>query len=547
MTAAATTDTRTVGKAGPGRLTGTGRLLRLALRRDRVVLPVWLLVLASIPAITVGEYARLYPDPTQRAALTRSLGGNPSITLLYGPAHDLSTAGGFTAWRFGTLLPVFLALVCVFTLTRHTRQEEETGRQELLASTVVGRAAPLTAALLLSAGLGLLTGLVTAGALTVSGTAVPGSLAFGLGLTSVAWVFTGVAAVTAQLAEYARTANGLAGGALGVMFALRGIGDSADGFTWVSWLSPIGWSTRIQPFTGNRWWVLLVPAVVAVALVVTAFVLRPRRDLGLGLLPASLGPATAPPRLRTPFALASRLHRGMLLGWVVGFAVFGALFGALASDVGDIVGDSAEMRATLARMGGSEGVVDAFLATMANFAGMVAALFAVQAALRMRAEESAVRLEPLLATGVSRVRWITGHLVFVLGGSAALVGTAGAVMGAVHGSRTGDVGGGFGDVFVGCLAQIPAVWVVAGTAVALFGLVPRAAPGAWGVAAVFVLISLFGPVLNLGQAVLNLSPFDHVPRLPGAAFTATPLVWLTVVAAALLTAGVWGLRRRDVG
>ncbi len=547
MTAAGTTGARTVAGPGPGRLTGTGRLLRLALRRDRVVLPVWLLVLALIPAITVGEYARLYPDPTQRAALTGSMGGNPSITLLYGPAYDLSTAGGFTAWRFGTLLPLFLALVCVFTLTRHTRQEEETGRQELLASTVVGRAAPLTAALLLSAGFGLFTGLVTAGALRLSGTAVSGSLAFGLGLTSVAWVFTGVAAVTAQLAEYARTANGLAGGALGVTFALRGIGDSADGFTWVSWLSPIGWSTRIQPFVENRWWVLLVPAVVTVALVVTAFVLRPRRDLGLGLLPASLGPATASPRLRTPFALASRLHRGMLLGWVVGFAVFGALFGALASDVGDIVGDSAEMRATLARMGGSEGVVDAFLATMANFAGMVAALFAVQAALRMRAEEAAVRAEPLLATGVSRIRWITGHLVFVFGGSAALVATAGVVMGAVHGSRTGDVGGRFGDVFVGCLAQIPAVWVVAGTAVALFGLVPRAAPGAWGVAALFVLISLFGPVLNLGQAVLNLSPFDHVPRLPGAEFTATPLGWLTVVAAALLTAGVCGFRRRDVG
>ncbi|WP_019818992.1 ABC transporter permease, partial [Saccharomonospora saliphila] len=520
-----------------GSLTGTGHLVRLALRRDRILLPVWFVVLALTPAGTVGAYEQLYPTRAEREALTTSMGGNPSITLLYGPAHDLSTAGGFTAWRYGTLLPLFLALACVFVVTRHTRQEEDTGRQELLSSTVVGRYAPLTAALLVGAGLSLATGLAASGAMVAAGMAASGSLAFGLGMASVGLVFTGVAGVTAQIAEYSRTANGLAGAALGVTFALRAIGDSTTGLDWLSWLSPIGWATQVRAFTDDRFTVLLLPLIVTCVLVGVACALRPRRDVGLGLLPATLGPSGASPRLRTTFALAVRLHRAMLTGWLSGFVVLGALFGSLASGMGDIVGDSAEMRRMLARMGGSEAVVDAYLATIANFAGMVAALFAVQAVLRMRAEETAVRAEPLLATGVGRLRWLAGHLVFVFTGSAALVLAAGVSIGALHGARVGDVGGETAALLGACLAQLPAVWVVAAAAVALFGLVPAFTTAAWAIAALAVLISMFGPVLDVGQLVLDLSPFEHVPRLPGAEVRAAPFVWLGGVAAVLLAAG----------
>ena len=38
------------------------------------------------------------------------------------------------------------------------------------------------------------------------------------------WVFAGVAAVTAQLAENARTATGMAGAVLGAGYAMRAVG-----------------------------------------------------------------------------------------------------------------------------------------------------------------------------------------------------------------------------------------------------------------------------------------------------------------------------------
>jgi ABC-2 type transport system permease protein len=520
--------------------------MRLALRRDRIVLPIWSLVIAVVPAMTAGTYEQLYPTAAQRAALNASMGDNPSIALLYGPAFDLSTAGGFTAWRYGTVLPLVFALVCVFTMTRHTRQEEDTGRQELLSSAIVGRYAPLTASVLVCAGCGLVTGLVAAAAMIGSGMAASGSLAFGLALTGVAWVFTGVAAVAAQLATHSRTANGIAGAALGLTFALRGIGDSVASASWLSWLSPIGWSTQVRPFAGDRFWLLILPLLVAAGLAALAYALQARRDLGHGILPPRPGPAAGSPRLRTPLALAWRLHRAALIGWMVGFAVLCAMFGSLASAIGDLVAGSGQAREMFERMGGSAAVVDAFLAATASIVAMAAALHAVQATLRMRSEEAGVRVEPLLATRVTRLRWLSGHLVFVLGGPATLLLTAGVSMGLLHGLRVGDVGGELPRVLGGCLAQLPAVWVVAGLAVMLFGAAPRLATGAWAVATLFLLISMFGPVLDVGQTVLDFSPFQHVPKLPGSAFTATPLAWLTGIATLLVVIGGSAFRRRDL-
>jgi len=91
------------------------------------------------------------------------------------------------------------------------------------------------------------------------------------------------------------------------------------------------------------------------------------------------------------------------------------------------------------------------------------------------------------------------------------------------------------------------VWVVVGVTVALFGVLPRfVAFGGWAVLGTCVLIEEFGRPLQLAKRVLDLSPFAHVPNLPGADVSAAPLAWLVLIAAALMAAGFLGLRRRDV-
>jgi ABC-2 type transport system permease protein len=71
--------------------------------------------------------------------------------------------------------------------------------------------------------------------------------------------------------------------------------------------------------------------------------------------------------------------------------------------------------------------------------------------------------------------------------------------------------------------------------------------GAWTVLGAVVVIALFGQVLRLPQWVLDISPFTHVPKLPGGPVSAAPLLWLSLAALAFAAAGLFALRRRDIG
>jgi hypothetical protein len=301
--------------SGPSHsLVGTWQLTRLALRQDRIILPIWVLVLGLGPSSNAGTYDTIYRTAAERATLTGSIGANPSVAVLYGPAFDLSTAGGYAAWRLGGFMALFVGLMAVFTVTRHTRAEEDTGRAELLASAALGRCAALTAAVMVSGGASVLIGLIEVGTLAGAKLPAAGAVAFGLSTALAGLVFTAIAAVAGQLAEYSRTANGIGAAVVGVAFMLRAIGDSTTGAKWISWLSPIGWAQQTRPFAGERWWVLLLPLVATAAIGAIAYALLPRRDFGAGFLAPRLGPATASPALRSPLALAWRLHRGPLIG-----------------------------------------------------------------------------------------------------------------------------------------------------------------------------------------------------------------------------------------
>ncbi|MET8999384.1 ABC transporter permease [Amycolatopsis sp. Hca4] len=528
-------------------LAGTWHLTRLALRRDRVILPIWIVLLSVVPASSVNTFTQFYPTVADRLALQAGASANPSYALLYGPPFDLTTAGGFIAWRMCGFLALLTGLMVVFTVTRHTRAEEDTGRAELLGSAVVGRYAALTAALLVAGGASVLTGLVQAVTLIGAGLPAAGSVAFGASEALVGLVFTGVAAIAVQLAEYSRTANGIGTAVVGAAFLLRGAGDSTVDARWLSWLSPIGWVQQIRAFAGERWWVLVLPAALALVAGAAGYWLLPRRDVGVGILPPRPGPARAAAGLRTPLALAWRLHRGPLLGWIIGTAVVGAVFGSIASGIGGLVGSSPQAQQIFERLGGSHALTQAFLAAMAGMFAMVASLYGVQAVLRMRGEETALRLEPVLATSVGRLRWAGSHLVFAFFGTAALLLSGGVFMGLANGLRTGDVGGSLADTLAGMLVQLPAAWVVVALAVAIFGLLPGFSAAAWAIGALALLVSLFGPIVDLPQVVLDVSPFQHPPKLPGQEFTATPLVWLLAVTVVALVAGLAGWRRRDVG
>lgn len=97
------------------------------------------------------------------------------------------------------------------------------------------------------------------------------------------------------------------------------------------------------------------------------------------------------------------------------------------------------------------------------------------------------------------------------------------------------------------LALFKYTGVVTGIAVAAFGLAPKQIVIGWIALVGFVVLGEFGALFSLNQVVMDISPFAHTPRLPGGEFSLVPVVALTVIAAALMVAGLGGFRRRDVG
>ncbi|REK88180.1 ABC transporter permease [Streptomyces inhibens] len=529
-------------------LAGTGALLRLALRRDRVMIPAWVLVLGLVVASMGSSFEALYDTAAERARLAASMNANGSMRALYGPVFS-DSVGGLVSWRmagYGALLAAVMSLLIV---VRHTREEEETGRQELLSAAMVGRRAPLTAALLTALIANAAVAVLIAGGLAKSGRPAAGSLALGLAIGCAGMLFAGLAAITAQLTESARMAKGLTGAALGLAFALRAAGDAADAGSTspLTWISPIGWSENLRAYADERWWILLLFLAATTLAVTASYALTARRDIGMSFLPARPGPAVAQRSLSGPFGLAWRLQRTTLLGWTLGFLCAGGIFGGIAQGAADMVGGNRQTREIVERMGGAQGLTDAFLATMAGMLGMIAAIYATGAVLRLRSEETGDRAEPVLAGAVGRLRWAGSHLAIAYAGTVVIMAFGGLALGLSYGISVHDVGGQLGPVLAAALSQVPAIWTLTGLTVLLFGLLPKATTAAWALVGGCLAIGWIGPSLKFPQWAMDLSPFGHLPKLPGADATAAPFVWLLALSGLFAAVGLVGVRRRDIG
>lgn len=523
--------------------TGTTALLRLGVRLDRVRLPIWIGAVSLLVCSTASAFTRLYPTLESRREFASTLAGTPVLLALTGPPFNLDTIGGLTAWRVGGLSGVLMGTLGLLTVNRHTRAEEEAGRLELIGSTAIGRMAPTAAALLLAFAACATIGTLIAAGLVALGMPAGGSVALGLALAAAGFTLASLGAVTAQLAQSARTAAGVAGGALGLLFGLRAVGDSS-GPSWLSWISPLGWTQQVRPFAGERWWVFGLLGAVSALLAGLAFVLNARRDLGAGLVPAR--PGTSSGALSTPIALAWRTQRGNVAGWTAGAMVMGGAFGSIAPAMGSLVTDNAQLSEILTALGGSDQLIKAFFGAAMGVMALLATALSIQTIHGLRSEELAYRAEPTLATRVTRTRWVAGHCLVALLGTCLLMGCAALAAGLTYALQTGDRSA-VVELLGASLVQLPAIAVLSGVALAVLGLAPRFAPASWAFFGLAVVLDQLGPILGVDQFWLGLSPYSHVPQLPGEVFAPTPLASLTVVATMLFAAGFYGWNRRDIG
>lgn len=524
-------------------LAGTWTLVAFAVRRDRVRMLVWVIAIVALVVVTAASVKGLYPTQHDLDVAAAASIDNPAALAFNGPAYGLDTIGGQVAFQVGAFGLTVVALMSILMVGRLTRAEEESGRLELVNSMAVGRHAALAAALIVVSTMDVIVGAAVGVSLAAMGLPAGGSAVLGLSFTMIGLMFIGVETVTSQVTESSRTASGIAGAVIGVSYALRAIGDVGTGT--LSWFSPIGLVQKARPYAGDVWWPLGIALVLTAGLALAGAWLRSHRDFGSGLVQPRHGPPTANPSLGRPVGLAVRLQRGTVLWWALAGLLTGVAYGSIANSIEDFVGDNQAIADMVAAAGGGS-LVDSYLATSLLILAIVAGCAAIQMTLRLRTEETAGRVEPLLGAPVSRARWMRSHLSVALAGSALIMAAGGVGLGGSYALVIGDPTQ-ISRLLAASLAQVPAIWVMVGVTSVLYGLVPRWVVLAWAAVAVGLVVAMFGTLLSLPAVVIDLSPFQHTPAVPAQPFTALPLVCLGAIALGLTAVGMRCFQRRDIG
>lgn len=525
-----------------GHFAGTREFVRLALRRDRIRIPLWVVGIIGTTGASASAVQEFYATPQQIASYASMVESSASSRLLAGVPYDVDTLGGIIAYEVTAVAAIGTALMMIFLVVRHTRAEEESGTSELLRSGIAGRHAATLAILLVALGCSLLVGALDAAVLAWAGMPGTDSVAHGAALAAIGVVFTGVAAIAAQVVASARGALALAGGVLGVMVVGRGWA-AAEGSDLV-WLSPIAWQEAVRPFGETRWWMLTPLAALAVVLLLLAGVLTAHRDFGAGLIQPRRGRPRATALVSTPIGLALRTQRGLLLGWGAGILVMGMVYGTFSQDIGTFVESNPEI---LQVMGADEDdLVRSYYAFILAFTAILASAFTLTSVLRARHDERVGIAEPVLATGVSRVRWMLAGIAVALLGSVLMLLLLGFGTAGMHVATTGD-GALFWPIVRGAVSYLPAMVLLIGLAVLFHGLLPRLAPLVWTVFVFALLQTYLGEILDLPDWAAGLSPYHHLPLMPLESFEAAPAAVLTGLGVLGVVVGLVGVRRRDVG
>ena len=523
------------------------RLTRLMLRRHRLLIMSWLVLLIGLTGATVSAYQSTYATPEQRRIATELARANPATNLLYGELADPGTPALMFGWEIGAFATVLAAVMAVLVATAVTRAAEDDGTLELVRSCGIDPRVPLRAAstVLLVVAAALTLGCATALGLSVGhvdAVTWPGAVAFGavLGLT-----FLLVGVLTVVLGQVAPTAAGtrvLGFAAVGAAFAVRALADTQH-VAWLNWWTPLGLRATVRPFTGTRWWVVGACAVVVLVLARLAGTLSGRREYRAGLV-RRRDRRGGRLNVHSTVQLAGRLARSSVLSWTLGVAGIGTLFAAMGSDVTRQSRDG-DLGGFLGAQLGDADPVAGYFAYLGTVVGILVASYAVVSVLSSRRDEEAGLTDQILATGTRRWAPLAAQVAVTALGSGVMLVVTG-VLGMLVAPRFIDGEHVAVLAFIYVVGQWPAVTAAAGWTAVLAGRWPRATWLAWTPLVASSVLALLGPLLDIPQHVRDLGVFQHVPDVTAPDPSIASLLVLLVLAGTAVVLGAVGTTRRDI-
>jgi ABC-2 type transport system permease protein len=515
-------------------------------RQERVRLMIWIISIAAISIVVAAAFPNLYPTAIERQLIGEAM-SNPAMISMFGPVYGLDNYhyGAVFAQEMLLFTAIAVAIMNILTVIRHTREDEENGRTEMIRSLPVGKLANvgsiLTVMCIANLVLAFTVGLGLA-ALGIENMDWEGSFLYGAALGVTGIFFAAGTAFFAQLAETARGAVGYSFAFLGLSYIVRGIGDT--GFEPLSYVSPLGLILRTQVYVQNYWWPVLIMLLASSGLSLLVFHLNNRRDLTSGLFPSRTGRVHTSKLLQSPLGLAFHILRITIIGWALGMLILGASYGSIFEDINSFFENSDFIKSMIRPIEGfswTEQFIPMLLAIMA----MIGTVPVIIIVFRWKKEEKANRLENLLGRAVSKTDLVGGYLLLAAAMSVTVqlltvIGLWSAMAMVMETPMR------FGSLLYGALAYLPPIWVMIGLALVLSVYAPRFFSAVWLYLGYAFFIVYLSEVLRLPEWMNKLTPFGHIPNVPLESMDfATPAV-LTLISVTLMVIGIRGFRQKDI-
>ena len=530
-----------------------GKTVRDSRRATLAVGGILGLLLIGVSKAIVTEFA----TPASRQEIADLVAAVPPLLQGFaGRPIAVDTLGGYLSYKYGTFFPLVASLWSILALSATLAGEAQRGSLEFVAGGPIarrrlaleklgGHLAGLAVATIL-----IFAGLLVAGTFaTLPGDEIPIAAAAGYSLWLALLALASGAVAFAVAPVLGRgPALGIAGAVTFGGFIINGYQSAIPVLAPLANLTWFGWTTNHIPLAGMFDWASLgLVAVAAVVLLVVGVEAFARRDLGatsaiaLPRLPDALVGLGGPARRAFGQSWAAAAS------WGIGLGIFGLAIAGSGDSFLDELASAPEFRRLLDSVfpGLDVASVGGFLQLVfVEFGLVLAGLAAATVVAVWASDETSGRLDFLLATPLSRRRWVVAGWLGSVGALALIVALA--AVGVAAGTLTS--GGSVATPVTGTVVLFVYGIALVGIGVAVGGVLGTgyAAPTVILVTVATWFADILGPALGLPEFLHELSLTSHygLPML-GSWEPAGVIASLTLAIGGI-GLGAWGFGRRDL-
>ncbi|MFL5771300.1 MAG: hypothetical protein ACJ765_14595 [Chloroflexota bacterium] len=547
--------------AGPSmfsRVYGFGSIYGKTMRDSRRAVLVISFLLALMLVAVSYAIVQEFNTPASRQQLVAVVAAVPAILQgLAGKAVNVGTLGGYLQYKYGSFFPIIVSLWAILALSATLAAEARRGSMEFVTATAASRRrialekllAHLTGQAIVAAAVFIGLFIVGRSINGLPGDEIPVEAAVGY---AVSLFLLGIAAGAVAFALAPFVGRGSAAGVAGAVmfggFIVSGYQAAIPSLAPLANLTWFGWTANHIPLAGQFDWATLVPvAIVSIILFAIGVEAFARRDIGATSPIPTPGLPRALVGLGGPTGRAIGQNLPSSIAWGLGIGIFGLAIAGSGRSFIEELGKATEFVKLLNSVfpGFDIRSVGGFLQLLfVEFGMILAGLAAATLVAIWASDETSGRLEFLLATPLSRVRWAAS------GGVAVVVGAVVMTVIAMIGVGVGAVVAGSdiatpvaGTMVLGLYAA-----ALGGIGIAIGGLLGTSYAGPFVAILTIVtwFVGIIGPALGLPDIAHQLALTSHYGFTMLGQWDWAGVVASVALAAGGVVVGAWGFKRRDL-